>query len=158
MTLSQRWPRPLRICAVYLPLLTTIFAWFWLESDGGRVDASPFRDALYVMYFLVLPVGISAFLIHLLATLGTPRTLKWRLSISVAAGCLGVFLLHVMIKTSSDGEAVMAYLAIVIAFCLFSVAGFVVSTLAFYVCHIIRKNQSSQQGADGEARKPFDQF
>ena len=146
MTLSQSCLKPIRICAIYLPILAMIFIWFWLESDGGRVDASPYRDTLYVVYFLVLPVGASAFLIHLIAALGTPKSMKRRLSISATAGCFGIFLLHMMIKTSSDGEAAMGYLAIVIAFCLFSVAGFLVSTLVYYLHYIMHKKSNEQSG------------
>lgn len=116
MSAFQSWPRPIRICAAYLSLLGALFAWFWIESDGGRVDASAHRTALYVVYLLVFPVGIAAFLIHLLATIGTPGTLMLRIAVSALSGCLGILVLHLMVKRSPDGEAAMAYLAGAIAF------------------------------------------
>lgn len=139
MEADQRWSRPLRVCITYIPFLALISAWYWIASYGGRPDASPYRSALYLTYFLILPVGLAAFLIHLIATLGTQGTSKWRLLISSASGVSGILALHLLIRNSPDGEAAMLYLAAAIAFCAFAVVGFGVSTIVFWLVSLIRK-------------------
>lgn len=143
MNAFRRWPRPIRICVAYLSVLGALFAWFWIASDGGRVDASAHRSVLYVVYFLVFPLGTGAFLIHLLATIGTAGTLIPRIAVSALSGGLGILVLHLMIKTSPDGEAAMAYLAGAIAFCAFAVVGFFISTVVFYIISIVRKKKGA---------------
>jgi hypothetical protein len=143
MRAFQNWPRPIRICAAYLSVLGTLFTWFWVESDGGRVDASAYRTELYVVSLLILPVGIAAFMIHLLAIIGTASTLVPRIVISVLSGCLGILVLHLMVKMSPDGEAAMAYLAGAIVFCAFAVVGFFISTVAFYFISIVRRKKNA---------------
>ena len=143
MSAFRSWPRPIRICTAYLFALGALFAWFWIESDGGRVDASAHRTALYMIYFLVFPVGIAAFFVHLLAVIGTPGTLMPRIAVSALSGCLGILVLHLMIKMSPDQEAAMAYLAGALAFCAFAVVGFFVSTVAFYIISIVRRKKNA---------------
>jgi hypothetical protein len=143
MKLYRSWSRPVRVCAAYIPILAGIFAWFWFASDGGRVDSSTYRSALYFVGLVVLPIGITAFFIHLLATLGTQGTLKWRLAFSLISGCLGVLALDRMIQASPDGEAVMMYIVTPIAFCAGGVAGFFISTLAFYLVGVLRKKPAN---------------
>lgn len=138
------WHRPIRVCMIYLPVLAAIFAWYWIASYGGRPDASPFRSVLYLTYFLILPAGIAAFLIHLFATLGTKGTLKWRFLISAGSGFLGLLALHLMIRSSPDGEAAMAYFAAAIAFCCFAVAGFCLSTIAFWLHRLAQKKKPNK--------------
>ncbi len=137
----RAWPAPIRVCAIYLPVLAGLFAWYWVASDGGNIDSSVHRDALYVIDLVVFPIGGAAFLIHLFATLGTPRTMKWRLAIGALSGVAGIVYLIKVVEASSDGEAPMAYLGSIICFCLCATAGFAVSTVVFYVAWLFRKKQ-----------------
>ncbi len=145
MKSHQNWPRPIRVCVAYIPILTAIYTWFWFESNGGRIDSSVHRSALYLVYFLIFPIGIAAFFIHLFATLGTHGTLKWRFAHSTISGFLGILTLHLIITTSPDEESGMAYLATAIAFCAFAVAGFFISTLVFYVMSIVRNKKNNSK-------------
>jgi hypothetical protein len=141
MKTFKNWPGPLRVCAVYLPILAAIFAWFWLASNGGKIDGSNHRDACYFVYLVIFPLGIAAFLIHLFTTLGTSGTFMWRFAIAFLSGVSGLLILHIMIATSPDGEAPMAYLEAVMVFCVFGFAGFGISTLIFYFVSLIRKRK-----------------
>ena len=120
-----------RIASAYLAIIVPTMLWYFIETDGGqRPDAAPHRTAVYFAFFLILPLLFTAFFMHILSAVCSSQTFAACLIMGAISGFVGVFLLMLAIGTSSDGEAAMAYLAIVLAFCIFAVFG-IVSTLFF---------------------------
>ena len=126
----KSWPRPLRVSLAYLCFLVPALIWFCWESNWGRYpDSSQHRDAVYAAYFLVLPVAIATFIIHLIATFCSSRQIQISIAVAVVCGFAGLFTLHQLIRSSQDSEAEMAYLLLPIFFSGFALAGFVLSSL-----------------------------
>ncbi len=98
-------------------------------------DASPYRDFLYIDIFVLLPASGCLGLIHFLSCIITPIIATRSTVIAFFSGFIGIGILNYAIRSSPDPEAAMAYIATIIFYAIFAVAGFVVSTIGLWIWH-----------------------
>jgi heme/copper-type cytochrome/quinol oxidase subunit 4 len=148
----KSWPRPLRVVLGYLAFLVPVLVWLCWESGGGRSPAH--RVAVIVAYYLVLPLTIASFLIHLTAIYCSRQQLQASRAVAVVCGLAGLLIIYLRIRATPDPDAAFIYFFFPIFFAVFAVVGFVVSALAFYAHSCLSKRRkTTQQGAPSDAEK-----
>ena len=119
-----------RILLGYGIPLACLLVFYWVASDGHHPDASPKRTLLYWLFFLILPVGFGAFIIHLTLTICTADQRRRAMPLAFIGGLLGPVFLGIAIATSTDGEAAMGLIAMPLAYCVAAPIAGVLAILA----------------------------
>jgi hypothetical protein len=145
--MKKERPPWLRAKPVFLFWLTTWVSLFLLGaaiSQGYRYpDASPHRDFVYFLMFLILPLFACIGLAHFFACILTPKIAIRSAIVGFLSGFLGIAVLHILIQNSSDPVAVMAYLGMIFYYAAFAISGFILSALIqFILSKIKNKNHA----------------
>ena len=107
--------------------LTFLTLFYWVASDGHRLDGSPIRGLLYWTFFLILPLGYASFAVHCLPLVLCTRRQRARArAISLVGGLVAPIILVVSMAASDDGEAWIAVIAVPLVYC----GGVIVGALA----------------------------
>ena len=120
---------PKLVIAAYAILIAVLWSLggFVLSRGWSRIDSSAHRNLLYRVMFIVIPVVVLAAAIHISLALLPKATWLPSLIIALVLGLAGPLLLHLIIVKSEDGEAGMAYLAMVWSYCIVFAVAFLIS-------------------------------
>ena len=131
MNFAKKVKHPGWVAFFYLSLGLLLYSLgaFILSDGWSRIDSSPQRDFLYYIILYFLPATITVGVIHFLACVLTRQIAVRSAIIAFFSGFFGVFILHLLVKASTDPVAAMAYIAFFIYYCTFAVAGFVVAAI-----------------------------
>jgi len=92
-----------KILLAYGVPLACLTVFYWVASDGHRPDGSPIREALYWIFFLILPLGYASFTVHLLPlVLCLPRQRLRARVISLLGGLVAPIIHAIAIAVDSD--------------------------------------------------------
>ena len=133
--------------AVVLLILYALGA-FVLSDGWGHIDSSPHRDMLYKLALYVIPAVVAISVVHVLAELIDGKPLVRSIVFALFFGLLGPLTLHILIQTSDDGVAVMAYMGIGIYYVVFFVVGFIAFCVVLSVVKCIRGRLPKEKDDD----------
>ncbi len=136
---KNTFKKPLIVFIVYLLVNTVIYSLggFLLADGWDYVDSSWCRDFLYTIFFWVWPPIIFISIIHFLLTIVNKEIALASLKISICFGFAGPLLLHILISTSRDPVAGMAYIAFGIYYFIFALAGFIISCIVIWIYKVL---------------------
>jgi len=131
---DQKVKRPLKVFVGYALLNVAIYALGQVLADGWNyIDSSEYRTFLYFVMFTVWPVIIGISVVHVLATIINKKIAITSLKFALIFGLAGPLILYLLIQTSSDPLAGMAWIACIIYYIIFALAGFALSCVLLWM-------------------------
>ena len=136
---KQSTRKPLIVLCSYVFLNTVIYSLggFLLADGWSYIDSSWCRDFLYAIFFWVWPPIIFLSIIHFLSIIINKEIALTSLKISFCFGFAGPLLLHILISTSRDPVAGMAYIVMGIYYFIFALAGFIISCITIWIYKVL---------------------
>ena len=131
---------PLPVFLIWFSGWIALFVLGSILSKGWQYpDASPYRNFLYLLMFVILPATACLGIIHCIACIITLKIARQSAIAAFFIGFIGVAILHYSIQTSPDPWADMGYIAAVAIYCIFAVAGFLVSCITLFAISKVKR-------------------
>jgi hypothetical protein len=131
--------------SVYAIIFSALFihGGYYLSEGWGYIDSSPYRDYLYVLQFIFLPLLVICATIHLAIISGKLVNMKYQLLAAAGAGSGGLIYLVLSIEMSSDPMAHMAYLGLFPFAAVFAFLGFVIGFVIQISYKLLRRKNNA---------------
>ena len=135
------------VVAVHAAVLFILYSLgaFVLSDGWQRIDSSPHRDLLYKFGLYIIPAVAAISVVHIFATIVDGKSFVRSLMFALFFGLLGPLTLHILILTSGDGVAVMAYMGIGICYVAFFITGFTASCAVLSIMKHIRSRTPKEK-------------
>jgi len=131
---KSRLKNPLIVLAAYALLNAIIYSLggFLLADGWSSIGSSTYRDFLHFIFFWVWPLIIGISIIHILSIIVDKKNAIASLKFALLLGFAGLLTLYILISTSDDPIAGMAYILSAAYYCVFAVVGFIISSIVIW--------------------------
>jgi hypothetical protein len=131
---KSRLKNPLIVLAAYALLNAIIYllGGFLIADGWSSIGNSIYGGFLHFIFFWIWPVIIGISIIHILSIMVDKKKAMASLKFALLFGFSGPLTLYILVSTSNDPIAGMAYILSAAYYCVFAVVGFIISSIVIW--------------------------